>query len=250
MLLQTHCFASIVSVATFLSSAVADVGFNSPSAGQVISGSTISVEFADGPGDPHIQDFTAYTLQLCAGGNDATDFTPILTFTDKGIFDSATYSAKIPDLKIGGSTKNAYFLRSIGVAPGGTVINYSSRFTLSGMTGTFSAAVESALADVSGTAGPETDNQIANPQNAAVAGTAAAGAAEFSVPYTMQTGPVRYAPMAVKAPSKITAKGDARQFPTTAWNIWSRSGMPAPDATQTVTNPYTYSAQSMEPTVR
>ncbi|KAK5092258.1 Cell wall synthesis protein kre9 precursor [Exophiala xenobiotica] len=249
MLPQRHLFASALLASTYLHSASADVSFSSPSAGQVISGSTINVEFAEGSDDPPLADFTTYTLQLCAGGNDATDFTPILTFTSAGDFSKDTYTAKITDLTVGGNTKNAYFLRTMGVAPGGTVINYSSRFTLSGMTGTFSSAVQAGLADVSGTAGPKTDNQVANPQNAAPAGSVAVDAGQFSVPYTMQTGAIRYAPMAVKAPSQITAKGNARQYPTSAWNIWSRKGMPAPDATQTVTNPFTYSVQSMEPTI-
>lgn len=52
----------------------ADIGFSSPSAGQTISGSTIDVEFAEGSGSPSINDFTAYTLQLCAGGNTQTDY--------------------------------------------------------------------------------------------------------------------------------------------------------------------------------
>lgn len=117
------------------------------------------------------------------------------------------------------------------------------------MTGQFSAAVQNGLADVSGTAGPAAVNNILNPPVAApAAGTV--GDSVFQVPYTMQTGTIRYAPMAMQAPSAITAKGNARQFPTSAYTIWSRSGMPAPDATQTVTQPWTYSYSSMEATVR
>lgn len=251
MLTNQHLLTSALLASTLLSSlSFADVSFSSPSAGQSISGSTISVEFAEGPDDPPLSDFTTYTLELCAGGNDATSFIPVLTFTNKGDFSETTYSAEITDLAIGGNDKNAYFLRTIGVAPGGTVINYSSRFTLTGMTGTFSPAVQAGLADVSGTEGPKAENQIANPQNAAVAaGTAAAGGPEFQVPYSMQTGVIRYAPMAVRAPSKITAKGDARQYPTSPYSVWLRSGMPTPVATQTVTEPFTYSVQSMEATV-
>ncbi|KAK5942468.1 Cell wall synthesis protein kre9 precursor [Knufia obscura] len=252
MFVRQHILFSSLLASTLLTQAtLADIAFSSPKAGATIKGSTIDVTFADGPGDPSINDFTSYTLQLCAGGNDADSYTPILTFTDKGDLSSPDYPAEITSLTIGGNTKNAYFLRTIGVAPGGTVINYSSRFTLSDMTGTFSPAVEAGLADVSGTDGPETDNQIANPQNAAVApgASAAAGGPEYQVPYSMQTGVIRYAPMAVRAPSKITAKGDARQYPTSDYNIWLRTGMPAPIPTQTITDLFTYSVQSMEPTI-
>lgn len=128
------------------------------------------------------------------------------------------------------------------------MINFSSRFTLSGMTGQFSAAVQAGLQDVSGTSGPAAVNNILNPPAAAPAAPAA-GDSAFQVPYTMQTGVIRYAPMAQQAPSKITAKGNARQYPTSAYTIWSRSGMPQPDATQTLTQAYTWSYSSIEATV-
>lgn len=174
--------------------------------------------------------------------------TPLLTFTSTGDFSSSTYTAQITNLAIGGNTKNAYFLRSIGVTAKGTVMNFSNRFTLSGMTGQFSAAVLAGLKDVSGTAGPASVNNVLNPPAAAPAAPAV-GDSAFAVPYTMQTGPIRYAPMASQAPTQITAKGNGRQYATSAYTIWSRSGMPGPDATQTVTQPWTYSYSSMEATV-
>ena len=117
------------------------------------------------------------------------------------------------------------------------------------MTGQFPANVQTALTKITGTSGPATINNIANPQNAGAVGGAAAPGGAYGVAYTMQQGPVRYAPMAKPAPSKITAKGDARQFPTSNYSVWLRSGMALPDATQTVTDPYTYIYQSAEPTV-
>lgn len=175
--------------------------------------------------------------------------TVLLTFTSQGNFatDGMSYSAKITDLTLGGTTENAYFLRVIGAAPGGVVYNFSPRFTLSSMTGTFSATIQTELQSVSGTAGPDTINQIVDPGSAAGAPAAAAGS--FSIPYTMQTGPIRYAPMAKVAPSKITAKGNSMVYPTSDYSVWMRSGMPGPDATQTVTNPFTFSTESMEPTI-
>lgn len=67
--------------------------------------------------------------------------------------------------------------------------------------------------------------------------------------YTMQSGPIRYAPMAKPAPSKITAKGNARVYPTSAYSVWEKTGMPPPNASQTITDPYTYATSSAEPTV-
>lgn len=122
------------------------------------------------------------------------------------------------------------------------------------MTGQFSAAVKAGLAKVSGTSGPKAVNGVTNPATPA-AGAAAGGGPlpvgdpAYQVAYTMQTDIIRYAPMPKAAPSKITVKGDARQFPTSAYNIWSRSGMPGPDASHTYTESYTYSVSSMEATV-
>lgn len=171
--------------------------------------------------------------------------TILLTFTSTGDFSTSTYSADITDLTIGGNTENAYFLRTIGVAPGGVVYNFSPRFTLSSMTGTFSTAIQTALSSVSGTSGPDTVNAIV----AAGSAAAAPAAGSFSIAYTMQTGPIRYAPMAKVAPSKITAKGNARAYPTSDYSVWLRSGMPAPDASQTVTDAFTFSTNSVEPTI-
>ena len=252
MFTRQHLTSALLACSLLAHFSFADVSFSSPAAGQEITGTTIEVKFTDGPDDPPLADFTTYTLQLCAGGNDATSFTPILTFTDTGDFSDATYSAEVTSLTIGGNTKNAYFLRTIGVAPGGTVINYSSRFTLSDMSGQFSEVVQAGLADVTGTDGPKSDNQIANPEDPVadpVGASPTAGGPEYQVPYSMQTGPIRYAPMAVRAPSSITATGEARQYPTSGYSVWRRSGMPGPDATKTITDVFTYSVQSREPTV-
>lgn len=174
-----------------------------------------------------------------------------MTFTNTGDFSDNSYSAKITNLAVGGDDTNAYFLKITSTAPGGTVINFSDRFTLSGMTGQFSDAVKKGLATVSGTSGPAAINNIVNPPAAAAPAAAPAGVGDplYQVAYTMQTGSIRYAPMPSRAPSKITANGSARQYPTSAYTIWSRSGMPDPNASQTVTEAYTWSESSREPTV-
>lgn len=125
------------------------------------------------------------------------------------------------------------------------VINYSKRFTLSGMTGQFDAKTTAAIAKISGTDGPKTDNQITNPAAAVPAG----GAGQFGIPYGSQSGNVYYAPMAKQAPSKITAKGNARVFPTSDYSVFFRTGMAPPNVGVTQTQPVTYVVQSMEPTI-
>lgn len=136
----------------------------------------------------------------------------------------------------------------ISTATGGVVINYSSRFSIPGMTGTFPVTVQSALKSISGTAGPATQNQIAavNDGSSAASGTDAAGG--FGVAYSLQSGPTRYAPMPKQPPTSITMKNPTPLYASSAWTVWTEVGGP-PNAQITVTQPVTYIVSSAEPTV-
>jgi hypothetical protein len=115
------------------------------------------------------------------------------------------------------------------------------------MTGVFPANVQHGLATVSGTAGPATQNNIgAVPAGDAQATVAAAG--DFAVPYTLQTGEIRYAPMPPVAPTKITAKRQSRQWPTSAYTVYAAAAGP-PNAVTTVTQALTFIVSSVENTV-
>lgn len=136
---------------------------------------------------------------------------------------------------------------------GGTVTNYSPRFSLSGMTGTFPANVQSGLSTVSGTSGPATENNVQkanqNPGAGAGAGAGAQGG-EFTVPYTLQTGLTKYAPMAPQPPTKITRGGKpTAQWPTSAV-VYAQTRLPTPSVVTTFTASQTFSVQSIENTVR
>lgn len=134
----------------------------------------------------------------------------------------------------------------ISTAPGGTVYNFSPRFTLTGMTGVFSATVKAALVTAPGTAGPDTINNIA----AAADGTTAAavGSALYTVPYNLQTGLIKYAPMQPVPGTKITAKSATPLFPTSSYSIAS-TYMALPSITLTMTLTQTFSVSSAENTV-
>ncbi len=135
----------------------------------------------------------------------------------------------------------------MSAATGGTVTNFSPRFSLTGMTGVFPPTVVTGLQSVSGTKGPETINQVSSPQvgaNPAVAG----GPAQYNVPYTMQTAQVRYAPMPPMAPSKITAKNRNPAWPTSAYTVYETYAG-APNAITTETLIQTFSVVSREATV-
>jgi hypothetical protein len=125
---------------------------------------------------------------------------------------------------------------------GGTVWNYSTRFTLTGMTGVFSPAVQTAVAGVSGTTGPNTVNRVA-----ANAGLAPAG--EWGTPYNLQTGLTKYAPMQPVPPTKITATNTSPLWPTSSVSLAS-TFLPIPSVLATIVQGNTFKVSSHANTVR
>jgi hypothetical protein len=122
----------------------------------------------------------------------------------------------------------------ISVASGGTITTFSDRFTITGMTGTTDPAFITA-ATAAGNTVPATVDQIANDAGAG----AAAGAANL----------MRYAPMQSVPPTKITKKDTKPLYPTSAYKI-ATAFLPTPSPTKTQTASQTFSADSMENTVR
>lgn len=129
------------------------------------------------------------------------------------------------------------------------MINYSPRFSISGMTGKFPAAVTAGLQTVSGTEGPPTENKILSDQQGAGNAPGAGAAGDFGVTYTMQTGVMRYAPMPKVVPSKITAgKNPKPLYPTSAVQFAPTNMAPPPQKT-TITQSFTFTVASVENTV-
>lgn len=149
---------------------------------------------------------------------------------------------------------------------GGTVTNYSGRFTITGMTGTTAAVYVKQVNALGGsTAGPATIDDVTpnadtpaggkgkhttTPAAAAPAGAAtpAEDAAEFSIPYNLQTGLARYAPMQPVPPTQITANNPTPLFPTSAFNI-AQTKLPPASILTTYTQAQTFSVQSIQNTV-
>ncbi|RVX74815.1 hypothetical protein B0A52_01092 [Exophiala mesophila] len=226
---------------------LADVAILSPKPGDTITGLSLDIEWEDSGKTPALKDLASFQVFLCAGGNTDANYIQLATLVQAGDFADAS-TVRVPlTAGWGGDDKNAYFLKFISAAAGGTVINYSDRFTLASMTGTFPASVQAGLRTVTGTAGPVDVNNV---QAAAAPPLAvpSAGAAEYNVPYTLQSGSIRYAPMPTKAGTKITAKNPRMQFPTSAYTVYKKVAGP-PDAESTLTAPETHTVKSVEPTI-
>jgi len=134
------------------------------------------------------------------------------------------------------------FLKMISAAASGTVVNYSDRFTLTGMTGTFPPNVETGIKGISGKGGPPTENNVNNNANPAAGGG-------NNQPYSLQSGLTKYAPMQRKPGTKITLKTASMQYPTSAAPI-AKTALPIPKQVTTMTASVTYAVSSMENAVR
>jgi hypothetical protein len=132
---------------------------------------------------------------------------------------------------------------------GGQLITYSDRFSYSGMTATWDPTVKKALATISGTKGPKTEDTTVDPADPAKPDPAKPQAGDFDMEYTMQTGPTRYAPMQPVPPTKITAKNTKPLYPTSSVVI-ATTHLPIPNIETTITQSQTFSVESKVNTVR
>ncbi len=243
----------------------ADVRITSPEAGGTIrAGTSLTIEWEDSGETPPLDTLLSYQLFLCAGGNEAGSYVhshdplflwrytdrvqiPLKTLVPTGQFTTGNTASSTIEVGLGESVENAYFIKMISAAPGGSVMNYSPRFSISGMTGTFPETVKVGLETVDGTDGPATESNIQSNQQGG--GNAPGVGGDYGITYTMQTGAMRFAPMPKNPPTKITGgKNPKPLYPTSAVSI-AVTRMAIPTQKTTVTQSFTFSVESAENTV-
>lgn len=131
----------------------------------------------------------------------------------------------------------------VASGPGTSVVNYSNRFSLSNMTGSFPSRVKNGIHSIQDAHGPtpREGHEHERLQKRQTAG-------EYTVFYAYQTGPTRYAPMAKKPGNTIPPGKPTPQNPTSPYTI-ATTYMPAPTVETTVSADLTYSVSSIENTV-
>ena len=134
----------------------ADVQFTSPAAGDVVPVGTIEAQWKDSGRDTSLLDLTQYTLLLMTGGNTNDTMRPISTFVSGGIMSAGYNASGTISEGVAGDLKNGFFFKIISASRlGGEVINYSSRFSIDGLTGYTPAKYRDAAAELDGsTEGP------------------------------------------------------------------------------------------------
>lgn len=130
---------------------------------------------------------------------------------------------------------------------------FSSRFTITGMRGTFSEEMRKALAGVTDTRGPGRKALTGRHVDAGALllvgrDTVNAAAGAFGTPWTDQTGPTRYAPMQAIPPTKITATNTQPLFAPSSVDILSEA-LGTGTVSVTLTQPQTYKVPSRQNTV-
>ncbi|KAK0654651.1 Cell wall synthesis protein KRE9 [Lasiodiplodia hormozganensis] len=250
--------------ASLISFANADVLFTSVTGGDSLTvgagPSSVTVEWTDSGSEPKITQLHSYVLDLCAGTND--NFVSVKTITSKGLFWFGNIAKGIILPTDGGDAENAYFFRIVSLTKDGQAYTtYSPRFTLYGMTGSFPEPVQEALAanpiidtdpPVIAISDDESDTELKKRQGAApigagVAATVTAAGGSYTIPYTMQTGLTKYAPMQRVPSSKITKSDPSRQFPTSAYTAYTTYAK-TPTQVMTVTQSGTFTISSKEAT--
>ncbi|KAE8348342.1 hypothetical protein BDV28DRAFT_96966 [Aspergillus coremiiformis] len=223
-------------VLSLLSTAVADIEFTAPTRGTVMkSGDVVTAYWKDSGKPPRISELVQYDLYLCASGESLGSQEDIAVLVKDGTFARGnSVSFRIGE-EVGSNEPNKYFLKMIASGPDVLVINYSQRFTLTDMTSAFSSIRGSGI---SFTNEGHEQQELRKRQ--------ADGA--YTIPYQLQSGPTRYAPMAKKPASIIpTDKSPTPQFPTSAYDI-ATTYLPVPTVQTTVSASLTYSASSIENT--
>lgn len=210
---------------------------SNPSSGQtydVSSGSsTITVKWiSDSNDDLSIDDVTKYSIVLCTGSN--TNIQAVKTFTTLLSSSSRSYDANIEDTY---GPNGYYFIQVYAQYSDGYSIHYSDRFKLTGMTGsassfTFAASLFSiSTGDV---ASPQTD----------ITSDGSIDSASFTIPYTLQTGRTRYAPMQTQPGSKVTHTMYSTRMSPSSYTPYT-SNSPSPNVYSTITPGWSYSVTSL-----
>lgn len=223
----------IILLATLLAPPViADLEVTSPEEGDKISGSSgkarikVNWKDTDSDSDFSVENIKLYTLSLCTNGSPIQCLDPTIK-GEKYTSNTATVSVEQNDVPSG-----YYFIQIYTeFKDGSTGIVYTPRFRLTDMEGPTGTLVVTVTGD-----SPEG-------QTSASESTGADISKSFTVPYTLQTGSTRYAPMQMQPGSTVTATTWTRKFPTSAVTYYSTRHT-KPVVHSTITPGWSYTASS------
>lgn len=231
----------------FVARVLADVSISKPIKGQSYDATggavTVSVVWGDDTDDSDsstsLSKVTKYAIVLCTGSN--SQIISVKTFTTSLTSGSTLYDASI-DPSVG--PNGEYFIQVYAQYGSGVTIHYTNRFQLTGMSwsgSTFTApggsTFPAALFSVTG--------DTPSPQvNVGGEGTTAAiDSKSFTVPYTLQTGKTRFAPMQTQPGTSVSYTMYSTRHATSAYTPYA-SLSPSPNVYSTITPGWSYTVAS------
>ncbi|ODM20505.1 hypothetical protein SI65_03558 [Aspergillus cristatus] len=236
-----------------LSTALADVEFTAPAFGSTLKGGHVVTAHWKESGELlRISQLLQYDIHLCAGGDTSDSYEELATLIKDAPFARGNSVSFKIDQDVGGEEANAYFLKLVASGPDVSVINYSSRFSLTDMTGSFSPRVADGIHSIRNISGaPLREDQehegFQKRQAVGAPAAAATGLGAHTIPYELQTGLTWYAPMA-KRPGKTIPPGKPTpQHPTSHYSI-ATAYLGAPTVQTTVSATDTYKVTNVENT--
>ncbi len=216
----------------------ADVTINKPEAGATFTaGSKVTVDWDDDGKLPDVDTAKTYSFVLLTGTNALMKQVALL---DQEV--PATNFAKSLEYTFTATptfgTSGLYFVQIVANYKDRFTLHYSGRFFLTGMTGTTITAT--GIVDQQAT--PQT-SLLGGKNDDAPTGTTGLDLAVVSrsmtVPYILQTGLSRYAPMQVQPGTKVTATTWTRKHPTSSVSYFTAL-VPSPACISTVTPGWDY----------
>lgn len=239
-----HLASLWVMLMALVAHVMADVSISSPPEGESYSASGGSAKVPvvwiddtdDSDSSSSLSKVTKYAIVLCTGSN--SNIQPIKTLTSSLSLDSLKYDASI-DASVGPSGE--YFIQVYAQfeSTSSYTIHYTYRFELTDMTGsaslfTFAGSLFSVTGD-----SPTADLRVGG-------GTAATtyDSASFTVPYTLQTGKTRFAPMQTQPGTSISYTTYSNRHATSAYTPYT-SLSPSPNVYSTITPGWSYAVTSL-----
>lgn len=237
-----HLITLLPVLLALLATSLADVSITAPKGGSLYtaSGSPVEIKIEwedDGASDAtSLDDVKSYTISLCAGSNSAIQC--FKQYLKAGTVTDNLYTASI---LLTDAPNGNFFFQILALFPTGQSIHYSSRFTLSGMSGSSTTQV---LNGTPVTLVLDDAESAPTPQiNIGGDGSGSIDTRSFTVPYTMQTGKTRYAPMQSQPGSTVTMTTWSRQFPTSSV-LYALTFLLIPSILTTITPGWSYTMKS------
>lgn len=220
--------------------ALADVSILQPAVGSTFSGlggtATFTVLWIDDTDDKDsptsLSKVSKYSIVLCTGSN--SNIKPLKTLTTSLTSSSLSYDASVLSSDV---PNGIYFVQVYAQFPDGYTIHYTPRFSLTGMNGqTNTITFPASLLSISGD-GPDAQLQVGGTQ-------ISINSASFTVPYTLQTGKTRFAPMQMQPGTLVTHTMYSTRHPTSAYTPYT-SLSPSPNVYSTITPGWSYAVTSL-----